>query len=82
MNLDQMEGSLWQAMGKVKEQWGVLIGDSFVAAAGRRDQLVGKIQKRRGTAAQDAARQLEDFMQRNRNWDLLSRQGKDVGAQQ
>ncbi len=66
MNLDQMEGSLWQALGQVKEQWGVLVGDSYVAAAGRRDQLAGKIQQRRGNAKQDAARQLEDFMYRNR----------------
>ena len=73
MNRDQMEGRLRQVAGKVKEQWGVLVADPLVTAAGRRDQLFGTIQERRGNANQQAAHQLRDFMRRNRNWYLLNR---------
>lgn len=73
MNLDQIEGGLWQTTGKVKEQWGMLIRNPSVAAAGRRDQVAGRVQERRGNAQQEAARQLREFMRRNRNWHVLNR---------
>jgi uncharacterized protein YjbJ (UPF0337 family) len=68
-----MEGRLRQAVGKVKEHWGALASAPLVAADGRRDQLIGRIQERRGNANQEAAHQLRDFMRRNRNWYLLNR---------
>jgi uncharacterized protein YjbJ (UPF0337 family) len=73
MNRDQIEGSLRQVTGKVKERWGMLTGDPVGAAGGRRDQLAGKVQMRRGISNQLAARQLKDFMYRNRNWNLSNR---------
>lgn len=73
MNQDQMEGRLRQAAGKAKEHWGVLTGAPLVAASGRRDQLIGRIQERRGDANQEAADQLREFLRRNRNWYLLNR---------
>ena len=73
MNQDQLEGRLRQAAGKARERWGLLTGAPLVAAAGRRDQLIGRIQERRGNANQEAADQLRDFLRRNRNWYLLNR---------
>ena len=68
MNRDQMEGRWRQVTGKVKEYWGMLTGDPLVAVAGRRKQLAGRIQERRGISKQQSARQLGDFMYRNRDW--------------
>ena len=73
MNRDQMEGGLRQVAGKVKEHLGILSGDPFIADAGRREQFIGRIQKRRGDSSEEASRQLRDFMRRNRNWNLLNR---------
>lgn len=73
MNRDRLRGVCRQFGGKVKERWGTLTGDSLAAAAGTRDQLAGRIQEQRGIAKQEADRQLEDFMNRNRNWWDLSK---------
>ena len=73
MNRDQMEGCLKQATGKMKEHWGILAGDPFIADAGRRDQIFGRIQERRGDSREQATNQLREFLRRNRNWNLLNR---------
>lgn len=73
MNRDQVEGGWMQVTGKVKEHWGNLTGDPSVAAAGRRAQWAGKVRERRGISKQQSARQLKEFMQRNRNWYLPNR---------
>ena len=73
MNRDQVAGRVRQATGKMKEHWGILSRDPVVADAGRRDQLFGRIQERRGNSHEQAARQLRDFMRRNRNWYLINR---------
>jgi len=74
MNRDQVEGRMKQVAGKVKERWGILARDPFVADAGIREQFVGRIQERRGNSHEESARQLRDFMRRNRNWYQLDRQ--------
>ena len=61
MNDDRMEGNWKQFKGKVKEQWGKLTDDDLDVIAGRRDQLVGKIQERHGIARDEAERQIKDF---------------------
>ena len=73
MNRDQVAGRVRQATGKMKEQWGILSRDPLVVDAGRRDQLFGRIQERRGNSHEQASRQLTDFMRRNRNWYLINR---------
>ena len=50
MNWDQIEGSWKQVKGKAKEQWGRLTDDELDQAAGRREQLIGKVQERYGYA--------------------------------
>ena len=46
MNNDILAGNWKQFQGKMLEQWGKLTDDDLDVAAGRRDQLVGKVQER------------------------------------
>ncbi len=73
MNWDRFEGTCKRVGGKVKEQCGRLTHDPQLEFAGRRDQLAGSNQERYGVAKEEAARQLQDFYARNRNWDLSKR---------
>lgn len=73
MNRERFEGNWKQFGGKVNEQWGRLTNDPQRELAGRRDQVAGRIQKRYGIAKEDAARQLKDFLDRNRNWNLSNK---------
>jgi uncharacterized protein YjbJ (UPF0337 family) len=61
MNWDQIAGDWKQFSGKIREKWGKLTDDDFSTIAGKRDQLVGVIQKRYGIAKEEAERQLSDF---------------------
>ena len=61
MNQDRIEGRWKQIKGKVKEQWGKLTDDDLDVIAGRRDQLLGRIQQRHGLAREDAERELADW---------------------
>ena len=58
----------------MKQQWGAFTLDPLAVAAGTLDRRAGRVQEQRGISRQEADRQLEDFMSRNRNWwDLSSR---------
>jgi uncharacterized protein YjbJ (UPF0337 family) len=67
MNQDIFEGNWRQFKGKVKEQWGKLTDDDLDVIAGKRDQLVGRIQERYGVARDEAEKQLQDFERRSRD---------------
>ena len=54
MNKDTIEGNWKQLKGKVKEQWGKLTDDDFDVIAGKRDQLLGRIQERHGISRDEA----------------------------
>jgi uncharacterized protein YjbJ (UPF0337 family) len=73
MNQDRFHGTCIQFRGALKVQWGRLSGDPRAVAAGKSDQFAGRILEQRGLSAQEAGRQLQDFMRRNRNWWDLSR---------
>ena len=73
MNRDRWEGSWKQFGGKVKEQWGRLTRDHQCESDGRRDQVAGRVQERYGISTEEAARQLQDFLDRNRDWDFSKR---------
>jgi uncharacterized protein YjbJ (UPF0337 family) len=73
MNRDRIEGSWKQFGGIAREQWGRLIHDQSGVDAGRRDQLAGSVQVRHGISQDESARQVRDFLYRNRNWDLSKR---------
>ncbi len=65
MNWDRVEGNWKQLTGKVKEQWGKLTDDDLDVIAGKRDQLLGRIQERHGVAKEEAERQVQTFERRN-----------------
>lgn len=65
MNKDTVEGNWKQFKGKVKEQWGKLTDDDFDVIAGKRDQLVGRIQERHGISRDEAEKQVKDWETRN-----------------
>ncbi len=73
MNRVRIYGICRQLKGTVTERWGALIGDPLLAAAGRRDRLMGWIEARRGALIQQADRQLADFINQNRDWKTLPR---------
>jgi uncharacterized protein YjbJ (UPF0337 family) len=54
VNTDIMEGKWKQLRGQMKQWWGKLTDDDFDVIAGKRDQLVGKLQERYGWAKHDA----------------------------
>jgi uncharacterized protein YjbJ (UPF0337 family) len=65
MNNDRIEGNWKQVKGKVKEQWGKLTDDDLDVIAGKRDQLLGRIQQRHGVARDEAERQVDTFERSN-----------------
>jgi uncharacterized protein YjbJ (UPF0337 family) len=47
--------------GKAKERWGKLTDDDWQQVAGKREQLVGKIQERYGVTKEVAEEQVRNF---------------------
>jgi len=60
-----MEGNWRQFKGKVKEQWGKLTDDDLDVIAGKREQLLGKIQERHGLSQEEAEKQVAVWIERN-----------------
>jgi uncharacterized protein YjbJ (UPF0337 family) len=67
---EKFKGSWTQTKGAVKEQWGKLTDDDLDVIAGKRDQLLGRIQERHGIAKDEAERQVETFERRNPDYRL------------
>jgi uncharacterized protein YjbJ (UPF0337 family) len=65
MNKDRIEGNWKQFKGKVKEQWGKLTDDDLDVIAGKRDQLVGRIQERHGVSKDIADKQVKEWESKN-----------------
>ena len=59
MNWDRIEDNWKQFTGKVKQQWGKLTDDDIDVIAGKRDELVGKIQEQYGIKKDEAERQVD-----------------------
>lgn len=67
MNQDRIEGNWLQFKGKVKEQWGKLTDDDLDVIAGKRDQLLGRIQERHGITREEAEEQVTTWHKSNPN---------------
>lgn len=61
MNWDIAKGNWKQFKGQVQAQWGKLTDDHFDVIAGRREELVGKIQESYGIGKEEAEKQVKDF---------------------
>jgi uncharacterized protein YjbJ (UPF0337 family) len=64
MNWDTIKGNWNQLKGKAREEWGKFTDDDLEYIAGKRDQLVGKLQERYGYAREVAESHADDFADR------------------
>ena len=68
MNWDRVEGNWKQVKGKFKEKWGKLTDDELDVIGGKREQLVGAIQKSYGVAKDQAEREVSEWEKTNRRF--------------
>ena len=62
MNWTQIEGR-WQTLrGQLKSEWAKLTDDDLANIAGKRDQLLGKLQQRYGVLKDDADQQIDKWI--------------------
>ena len=61
MNWDHVEGNWTEFRGKIHERWGKLTNDDLDVIAGKREQLLGTLQQRYGTAKDDLEREVKEF---------------------
>jgi uncharacterized protein YjbJ (UPF0337 family) len=61
MNWEQVDGKWNQLKGLVRAKWSKLTDNDLEFIAGKRDQLVGKIQERYGIAREEAEQQVNDW---------------------
>jgi uncharacterized protein YjbJ (UPF0337 family) len=58
MNWDRVEGNWKTFKGQVKQQWGKLTDDDLDVIAGRREELIGRIQHAYGMSRDEADKQI------------------------
>jgi uncharacterized protein YjbJ (UPF0337 family) len=63
MNWDRVEGNWKTFKGQVKQQWGKLTDDDLDVIAGKREELLGRIQNAYGMSRDDADRQIREWEQ-------------------
>lgn len=61
MNWDRVEGNWKQLKGKAREKWGKLTDSDFDQIAGKKDQLIGRIQERYGITKEEALKQTDEW---------------------
>lgn len=61
MNWDTVKGQWKEIKGKVKEKWGKLTDDDLTTIGGKKDQLVGTLQKRYGYEKDRAEKEIDEF---------------------
>jgi uncharacterized protein YjbJ (UPF0337 family) len=61
INWDEIEGDWKQIKGKIRQKWAELTEDDVEEVGGKKDVLVGKLQKRYGIAKDEAEKQINDF---------------------
>jgi len=61
MNWDRVEGNWKQLKGKVQAKWGKLTDDHLDVIAGKREQLVGRVQEQYGLGKDEAEKQVDHF---------------------
>jgi uncharacterized protein YjbJ (UPF0337 family) len=62
MNWTQIEGQWHQLTGQVKSQWAKLTDDDLKNVAGKRKQLIGKLQERYGILKDDADKKIDKWI--------------------
>ncbi len=67
MNWNQIEDRWKQFTGSARERWGKLVDNDWETIAGKKDQLVGRIQERYGVAKGEAEKQADEWSRTLRN---------------
>jgi uncharacterized protein YjbJ (UPF0337 family) len=62
MNWDQLEGKWKVFTGSARERWGKLADNDWETIAGKKDQLVGRLQQRYGVAKEEAEKQADEWL--------------------
>jgi uncharacterized protein YjbJ (UPF0337 family) len=62
MNWDQIAGTWKEYAGRARTKWGELTDDDLEQVAGRRDEMVGVIQKRYGYAKERAEDEVDRWV--------------------
>ena len=62
MNWTQIEGRWHVLTGQLKSEWAKLTDDDLANVAGKKDQLVGKLQERYGLLKDDAEKQIDKWL--------------------
>lgn len=61
MNWNQVEAQWKDVKGQVRTMWGKLTDDDLEKIAGKKDQLLGKLQERYGLSKEKAEKALDEF---------------------
>lgn len=73
MNRERIAGKCKQFRGVLRERWGGLIADRRCVDEGRREQSAGRAQELYGINKEKLQRELNEFLYRNRRWDIPGR---------
>lgn len=65
MHESYLKGHWIDVKGKAKERWGDLTDDDLESIEGKRDQLIGTLQRRYGKARAEIEREVEVWEERN-----------------
>jgi uncharacterized protein YjbJ (UPF0337 family) len=68
MNTDVLKGKWMQLKGEVRKQWGQLTDDDLDQIEGNSEKMVGKLQERYGWAREDAQREVDSFLTRQKSF--------------
>ena len=63
MNTDTFKGQWNQLKGRVRREWGKLTDDDVDQIQGNAEILIGKLQERYGRSKDEAARDLDRFLE-------------------
>jgi len=61
MNWDRIEGNWKQFKGKARQKWAELTDDDVDKLRGKKDELVGKLQERKGIERDKAEREVNEW---------------------
>lgn len=66
MNTDRLKGKWEQLKGNVQKEWGKLTNDDLDVIKGDSKVLAGKIQERYGIEKEEAEKQVNEYMDRQK----------------
>jgi uncharacterized protein YjbJ (UPF0337 family) len=58
---EHAQGNWKEWKGRLRERWGEITDDEWNVIAGKREQLIGRLQQRYGISAEEAERQVDEF---------------------